>query len=379
MTNALAKDSERILVIRLDEIGDVVLTTPFLRELRREFPEGWITLVVKPMVHNLVSTCPYVDEVLTYRVAAPKVLRPLLRNWRALRLAKQHLWSHKFDLAVLPRWGVDASHGAFLTFLSCAQRRIGYSERVSAVKAKYNRGHDRLFTDVLADGTAKHEVEHNLDLIRYLGGTVQDDVLELWLTDEDREFADGLLRENGLSSKQFTIALTPGAGAARRKWPLDSFAALGTSLIEEFDVRLVIIGGGEDERLGDALQERLGAAVINTAGQTSLRQSAALIERCRLFIGNDTGPMHLAAAVGVPVVEISCHPETGSPLGPNSPLRFGPWGVPHRIVQPVRPVPPCEDGCVSDQAHCILSISVGRVREAVTELLESTVGSKGVG
>src|SRR3990172_7058464 len=89
---------KRVLVVRLDEIGDVIMTTPFLRELRRLLPDAWITLVVKPAVHNLVERCPYVNEVLTYDWRGSRYVQPLQRRWRALALAYRHFWHRQFDV-----------------------------------------------------------------------------------------------------------------------------------------------------------------------------------------------------------------------------------------------------------------------------------------
>jgi heptosyltransferase-2 len=119
---------EKVLIVRLDEIGDVVMTTPFLRELRRNLPDAWITLVVKPAVYNLVERCPYVNEVLVYDWNTKhRLLKPLQRHWRALQLAWKHLWKRRFDLAILPRWDVDSYHGSFVLYFSGAPWRVGYS------------------------------------------------------------------------------------------------------------------------------------------------------------------------------------------------------------------------------------------------------------
>jgi ADP-heptose:LPS heptosyltransferase len=113
----------------------------------------------------------------------------------------------------------------------------------------------------------------------------------------------------------------------------------------------------------------VGTTVINAVGQTSLREAGALLTRCHLFVGNDAGPMHLAAAAGLPVIEISCHPLGGSTGQVNSPARFGPWRVPHVILRPAKAMDPCSDACISHLAHCIQGVSIEQVKEAMTRLL----------
>jgi ADP-heptose:LPS heptosyltransferase len=361
--------AERVLVVRLDEIGDVVMTAPCLRELRRLKPDAWIMLVVKPAAYNLVERCPYVNEVLTYDSNTREWRRELRRHGRALRLAWRHLWHRGFDLAILPRWDTDYYHGAFLTYFSGARWRVGYSENMNEDKRRDNAGLDRLFTHILQGSGLKHEVEHNLEVIRFLGGAVQEDRLELWLSAEDEVFAEETLKARGVRRGDLLIAFGLGAGVRKRMWSLANFVKLGRQLTNGIGARIIAVGGHGEESLGQEFYRQIGDTAIDVVGKTSLRQTGALLKRCRLFVGNDAAPMHMAAAAGVPVVEISCHPQDGSPSHYNSPARFGPWGVPHLILQPESALDGCSRECIAAYAHCISSISVERVNEAVVTLL----------
>lgn len=362
-----------VLVVRLDGIGDVVLTTPFLRELRENLPKAWITLLVRPTIANLVELCPYVNEVLTFEPAVSRYWSTFQAMSRALRLARKRLRKRHYDLAIAPRWDVDSHFGSMVTFLSGARERLGYSEKVTAEKSRLNAGLDRLLTHS-SDGRAlKHEVQRNLDLIAFMGGTVEQDRLELWCAAADDLAAGNMLRRHGVQGHDVLIAVAPGAGHPKRMWPLANFAEFGT-WVDKNDVgRLVVVGGREDEPWGAELQRRLGTRVINAAGQTSLREAGALLKRCRLFVGNDAGPMHLAAAAGVPVIEISCHPVAGAAGHANSPARFGPWRVPHVILRPAAALGSCTDACHSDLAHCIRGVSVGQVTAAMASILPQSI------
>ncbi len=364
---------ESVLVVRLDGIGDVILTTPFLRELRGNLPNAWITLLVRPAVANLVELCPYVNEVLTYDSAALRYWRPFKAISRALRLARKHFWRRDYDLAISPRWDVDSNYGSMVTFLSGAHQRLGYSEKVTEEKSRLNAGLDRLLTHGIDGGALKHEVEKNLDLITFMGGTVALDRLEFWPGESDELFADRILAKHGVHDGDLLIALAPGAGHPKRMWPLPNFVELGAWIATHFGGTLVIVGSQEEEPLGNELQLRLGEKAINGVGQTSLREAGALLKRCRLFIGNDAGPMHLAAAAGLPVIEISCHPLGGSTGHANSPARFGPWRVPQFILRPAIALDSCSEGCISHTAHCIQEVSVAQVKEAVMALLPRSV------
>jgi ADP-heptose:LPS heptosyltransferase len=108
----------------------------------------------------------------------------------------------------------------------------------------------------------------------------------------------------------------------------------------------------------------------------TLRESAAVLERCQLFIGSDSAPMHLAAAVGVPCVEISCHPVAGDPLHNNAPERFAPWGVPSKVVRPGAAVPPCTSRCDAEAPHCILAVTPALVLDAASALLKNIASAR---
>lgn len=363
---------KRVLVVRLDQIGDVVMTTPFLRELRRNLPDAWITLVVLPTVFDLVENCPYVNEVLACDWEGDRDIHRFQRHWKALKLAQRHLWHRRFDLAILPRRDTDQSHGTFLAYFSGAPLRVGYSDNVFDVKPTYFRNNDCLLTHVINDRALKHEIEYNLKIIRFLGGKVRSDKMEIWLNHEEEVFAELVLKSHKVRPHELLVAFVPGAGQLKKIWPLDNFIQIGRWVKQEYHARILIIGGHGEAYSGHKLRQQLGDTVVNVVGQTTLRQTAALLKRCHIYVGNDTGAKHIAMAIGVPVVEISAHPLDGSAFNASSPARFGPWGVvPYRILQPEKATPPCANACISEEAHCITGVTVDQVKEAVAELLSN--------
>lgn len=366
-----AIDTYNILVVRLDGIGDVVMTGPFLRELRRAYPGALITLIVAPQVSNLVEQCPHVDRVLTLRLPpGTRWWRPLSRRWAALSFARRHLWREGYDLAIVPRWGEDLYEAAVLAFLSGAPRRVGYLDHSSAGEQKQNAGLDRFLTQVVDDRSLKHEVQRNLDLLLALGVVASDDRLEVWLSDEDQEAADQILASLGPGP---LVALAVGAGVGRGEkiWPIERFVEVGQWL-KDRGFGLVVVGGAGEERLGEELRRCLGSGLIDLTNRTSLRQTVAVLCRCSLFCGNNAGPMHLAAAAGVPIVEVSCHSLRGDDFHQNSAKRFGPWGVPNRIVRPEEPQDGCVPGCWVPAPHCILNVRADSVIDAIASLWDET-------
>ena len=361
-----------VLVVRLDEIGDVVMTIPFLRELRRNLKEAWITLVVNPTVFNLVERCPVVNEVLVYDGRANGRFGLLKRHGRALRLASRHLMRRRFDLAISPRWDTDHYNAAVLAYFSGAGRRVGYPERRVAGKKDSKAGLDILYTQILSGDGVKHEVERSLDVLAALGGEIVKKELEVWLRGRDEAYAGMALIERDVKTDDLVVALGPSGGnSVLKKWPTDRFIELAKWLQTEHDARIVLVGGPRDLPLGRQMEMALGPSVINTIGRTSLRQAGSVIKRCALYVGGDTGLMHLAAAAGVPVVAL---------FGSSCPDRFGPWGSGHRIVSSMLPCSPCLradhidrcGNCLHDRPLCMSGITVDQVKTAVRECIEST-------
>lgn len=359
------------LIVRLDEIGDMVMTAPFLRELRRNLPEAWLTLVVKPSNCNLVELCPYVDEVLTYDRRSHGWLSQFRRHGRALQLAWRHLGPRRFDLAVLPRWNTDLDHGTFLVYYSGAPWRVGYSEKVSELKQRRNKGFDRLLTDVLDHNALQHEVQRNLDVLRFLGAKVQDAQLELWVGEDDEAFARRILHEARVQPRELVVGLSPSGGnSPLKEWPTGRFIELGRRLQEQFGSHLLVIGGPGEETLGREIEREIGSSVTNAVGKTTLRQMAALLKACHLYVGSDSGPMHVAAAVGTPVVAL---------FGASCPHCFGPWGDGHKIIWSALPCSPCTktehlhrcSHCIHDRPYCMLDITVDQVQRAVNEIVHN--------
>lgn len=366
-----AADRRSILVVRSDGIGDVILTGPFLRELRRAAPQARITLVVAPRSLNFVETCPYVDRVLTVQIPPPRTSaerwwRPLSRRAAAISVAGRHLRRERYELALVPRWGEDNHEASVLAYLSGALDRAAYSEHVSPQREERNRGYDRFFTMLVRDRSVKHEVERNLDFLSVLDVEALDLALEAWLSTEDENFADQVLASAFTAVR---VAIGPGAGSSMREWPIDRFVEVGRWVMDRGG-SLVIVGGAGEEPLGDRIRRTLGSRVLDLTNKATIRETIATLKKCSMFCGNDTGTLHMAAAAGIPVVEVSCHPRGGDDLHANSPKRFAPWGVPHRILQPEHSALGCSVECRASVPHCILNVPVSSVIRAMNSLID---------
>jgi ADP-heptose:LPS heptosyltransferase len=377
------------LVFRLDAMGDVVLTTPLFRALKTAHPRSRCTVVVQKSYKSLLATNPHIHEILTLPDVRPawlprgmrRLFSALLFYWTALR--KRH-----FDYAISPRWDVDEHLATLLCVLSHATTRVGYSERTTPDKQRMNRGFDPAWDICLAAGLVRHEVLRNLAAAEVLGAKEWDSRLQIYVTERDRRRADQLLAQvspqDGRTLRQARgafratdpanntrlVALGIGAQSPGRRWPLQRYAEVITQLHRAQPVRPVIVCS--EAELGDALKlaAMLPQKPVIVSG-APLRQVCAVLERCAMFIGNDSGCAHLAAAMECRTLVISRHPRDGAPNHFNSPLRFAPHGQQVRVLQPAAGHDGCTDECVSPKPHCILAVSVDEVVAAARKWLNA--------
>jgi len=368
----------RILVARWDGIGDFVLMSPFLRELRRKYPDSRITLLVGENVAQFAEVCPYVDSVIALSPepkkedfsSYSKYLLALARYAKDLMALADRNLQGKVDLAIQPRWDMDWQRATLMTFLCRASRRIGYTAGTSPTKAWGNFGHNWLFTDVLPAGIHQHEVERSLDIIRYLGGSVEDSTPEVWWTPNDKHQADRFLDEHKLGGGSRIIAFGIGAVKPRRRWPF--YGNLIGLLSQALEFRPLLLSGGEE---GIARQIVAAHPSAIPMERMSWRVVASVLSRCSLFVGNNSGPIHVAAAARCPVIEISGHPVGGRLGHENDPERFGPLGAQRLIIRPKGFADDCKGGCERNTPHCITGIKPEEAASEVVRFAESIGGA----
>ncbi len=362
------KGLKRILVIQPADIGDIIQSIPFLRELRRVRPEAWIGLVVQPSMVNPIELCPYVDEIIPWHWKTLKkwgnAFNGHLLWWlQSTVLAARQLWKNRPDAAISLRWNNDAPQAATLTlmFVSGAPQRVAYLDiphdrvpyRVVDINRLITRGPLRIFL--------QHEVEIQMDLLSHLGAPPAETGLEFWTSTEDGDFADRALEEAGMSGYPRLIGFAPGGAWSLKQWPADRFIALGRWLQEAHQAAIVIFAARSEKDLANRLAAGLVAdKTLNMAGRTTIRQMAALLARCHLFVGNDSGPAHVAAASGVPVAVF---------FGGGEFTRFRPRGSEHLPFRLDLPCSPCPRYCLLDDPRCVKGIPLDHVKEVISKKL----------
>ena len=357
-----------IIIFRLDQLGDLVLTTPLFRELKRLYPGARCTLVAPAAYQAILTTNRNIDEILPLHelktkwlpVCAAHLASVLWFYWTMLR-------PRQFDLAVSPRWDVDEGLATLLCVLTNAGKRVGYTAQASAAKLKLNRGFDAAFDLAAPPGPVQHEVERNLAIVEALGGKIESRRLDISLTENDRKFASELLTHHDRRRMLVAIGIG-GRAASARKWPLERYAECIARLDQRRSVQPVIVCSREEDAEASELSVMLPVPPYILSG-VPLRAVCAVLERCELFVGNDSGAAHLAAAMDCPTVVVSKHPLDGDPNHANSPVRFAPRCARYRVVQPSTGEGECVSSCRATKPHCILGITVERVVAAAVELL----------
>ncbi len=367
-----AKEQARpksFLLVRLDALGDLVLTTPVFRELKRSFPNSQLTVVAQNSYKSILTTNPHIDEVIGVQPFGSKWL-PLPKGAANLLGVLRSYWNNlrgrRFDVAISPRWDIDENLATFLCLLAHAAVRVGYSEQASPGKRIYNRGFDRAYDVCLQPGPLQHEVLRNLAVVEALGGAIQDRALEIHLAQQDREYAQRELPR--VSKSRVIVVLGIGAQTPGRRWPLERYSALVSELAMQYSLQIVVTCAPAEHEDARHLAAMLRGRVI-ISDTADIRQTCALLAESDLFIGNDTGAAHLAAAMNCPAIVISRHPRAGDPEHPNSPARFAPFGAKACVLQPEHGFEGCTGRCIHEEPHCILKISVPEVVNAAKLLL----------
>ena len=344
---------KRLLVIRLDRLGDVVLSTPVLQALRQHFPHAFIAMMVRPACRDVVDGHPALDEVMIYEKEGAQ-----RRVWETIRFARR-LRRYDFDTA-LALHPSNRSH--WIPWLARIPVRIGY-DRKSAWLLTHRFPHRK------QEGQ-QHEAAYTLELLSVFGIAAGAPHPSVPIHEESAARVEALLTASAIHPDDRMVAVHPSASCVSKRWMPERFAQVADRLAKEHGVRICLVAGDADAVFAEQVARTMRQPVVNLAGRLGVGELAALLRRCRMLISNDSGPVHVAAAVGTPVVDIFGRNQQGL-----SPQRWGPLGEGHVVLHK-------EVGCVTCLAHncdieflCLTSLSVDEVyRAAVSVLLRRSKG-----
>jgi len=350
----LGGKAARILIVKPSAFGDVVHSLPFLRVLRRNFPDAYIAWVVSRANADLLVGHPELDEVILFERERWGGLTGFVRRARELWRFVLGLRRGRFDL-VVDLQGLLRS--ALVSYLSGAPRRVGFAGARELGHLFYNiRVPSRPRDDHM------HAVDRYLEVARKLGLTWSGRaVFHVPLGEEAKRFARDYLAAENPQDRPLVVML-PSSRWVTKRWPADRFAELADRVVSRLGSTVLFLAAEPDVPLVEQVRGRMKERSLSLAGKTTLKQSAAVLERAHVVVASDTGPMHLAVALARPVVAL---------YGPTSPRRTGPYGGTVRLFASTRECAPCfRPKC--KHADCMRDISVDDVYEAVRGFVESS-------
>jgi len=340
-----ANEPQRILVIKLRYFGDVLISTPVVTSLRAAFPRAYLSMLVNPGTEAMIAHNPHLDEVLVVERSASS-----LRQLRfVLGLRRRH-----FDLVIDL---TDGDRAAILSRVTGAAIRVGFN------REDLWRG--RLYTHVVPlQQQPIPMIRQNLMALDTLGIPVVESTPLLRVRPADEAAAGAALDEMSIGLGEPFVAVHPGARWWFKSWPSQRFASLIGYMQEKLGMKVVLLGGNQEREIAKAILEQLGSARRSLVGRLGILELAALLRRATLFVGNDNGPMHIAAAMGTAVVGL---------FGPSDPRVWGPAGQGHAILYKGIDCRPCfPGGCRRGEGNCMRLIGLEEVIALVERLLEQS-------
>ncbi|MCL5773576.1 MAG: lipopolysaccharide heptosyltransferase II [Firmicutes bacterium] len=340
------KDFKKILIIHTHGgIGDVLLSTAVVRALKRNFPDADITVMVKNSTSGIFEGNPDVSNIIGWEE-------------RSFREDLETLKRSGFDLSVV-LW--STSREAWLTYRAGIPRRIGQDGRL-LYSFLYN---DKIKVRSEHGDTESHWTKILMDYLAPLG--IRNEKIEITfpVSEKDRKVAEELLKTFDVKAEDNLIGLHMGKGMkiTEENWPLENFALYADAIIDKYGVKIILTGSNEEAPLVKIIEKKMKNKSVNIAGKTSLKVLGAVISKCKAFVCPDSGPMHIAAALGIPTVAIF-------PLKEDFPQRWRPYGADFEIVRKEKIA--CTKKCIKMKCarfECMAEIKVDEVLSALDKLV----------
>lgn len=338
------KENKKILIIQTAFIGDVILTLPLIEAVYSKYHGSHISLMITPKAYDLVKANPYINEIIVYDKNGKD------RGFKNFIKFDKKIINHKYDLAIMPH---RSMRSVMLAYSGGIPERIGF-----------DRSAGKMFlTKIVKYSWDKHEIERNLDLI---DGKNVSKRIPIFLDKQDIKKSGIFLKEKGIVKNDLIIGIAPGSVWSTKRWIKEGFAELSKRLIDVYGAKIIFFGGKEDDELCIEIKKMAGKEIIIAAGILSLGESASVISKCKLFISNDTAPLHLASAFQVPTVAI---------FGPTTTnLGFGPYSILNIVVEKKLSCRPCgrhgHKECPKGHFICMKEIATDEVFEACRRLLK---------
>lgn len=345
MKNIEPSRIKKILIRTPNWVGDAVMSTPFIKAVRKNFSNADISLLSKPWVSSVYENNPHIDQIITYDDSGRH--KGFLGKARlAGDIAKEG-----FDLSLLLQ---NAFEAALITWMSSIPMRLGYDTDGRRIFLTHPIHRYESLKKL-------HQIDYYLEILKNAGFSSVDSDMEIFISDDEKNKAIRFLKNIGCTENSLIIGINPGAafGTAKRWFP-ERFSQVCNKLKKSMESFFLIFGSPGEKELGEKISRSIGSHCINLCGQTSLREAISLIELCNFFLTNDSGLMHVAAALHIPQIAIFGPTDhtTTSPRNSNS----------HIIRIPVKCSPCMKQDCPTDH-RCMDVISADNVYEMASKIL----------
>jgi lipopolysaccharide heptosyltransferase II len=347
---------ENVLCIRLDTIGDVLMTTPAIRALKESHPSRRITLLTSSAGAATASLVPEIDEVIVYDAPWLKATSPRIDSRPEYEMADR-LRQLQFDAAVIfTVYSQNPLPSAFLCYLADIPLRLAHC----------HENPYQLLTNWVKDpepeSFVRHEVRRQLDLVATVGCQINDERMSLHVPEDARCHVQDILQKLGVDQERPWVVIHPGARAASRRYPPEGFASVARRLVMDMGIKVIFTGTEPERELVEGIQTAMGVPSHSLVGCLNLGEMAAIVAIAPVLIANNTGPVHIAAAVGTPVVDLYALTNP----------QHTPWGVPHRVLFHDVPCKYCYKSiCPEGHHNCLRLVTPESVVGAACELLKT--------
>lgn len=330
-----------VLIIKLRYIGDVLLATLTARAIKSARPDVRVTMLVTRGTEDVLLGNPDIDEVLILDKDS------LAAQWQLITGLRRRRFDAVLDLT-------DGDRAAFLSWISGAPVRIGFNDG--------HRWQGRFYTQVVRfERGVQHRIDRDLEALKLVNIQAGSQDPHVWLTPEEEQSADQLLEQLGVQRSRPIVILQPGARYWFKAWPPERFAELADRLASQYGCQVLIGGSRQESDLAQQIRQMAKSRPIVMAGRTTVRQFASIAKRSALFVGNDSGAMHIASAVGTPVVAL---------FGPSNPREWHPrGGLVEVLYKDLDCRRHCAPTCTRGEENCMKLIAVDEVFAAAQRLL----------
>ena len=340
------KDIESVLVVKLSAIGDVIHALPVSYAIKETYPEAKVTWVVEPPAYDILKDNPYIDNIIVFEKKKFKSMRGFLKNYGPFT---KILNADKYD-ASLDLQGLFKS--AAIAWSAKAPIRLGTCN-MREMSHKVSR-------PVVGPNANGHIVERYLDVVRELGCQVNKVVFPMEISQRDQQAAEGAMQQAGIRMENPYVVLAVGANWPNKRWPTRYYAKLSDWLYDRKIIPVIIGGGMLDSTLAGEIDAEAEIPPIILVGKTTLKQLAHVIKHAKAVVGGDTGPVHLAAGLGVPTVMV---------MGPTDANRNGPYGQLENAIEANRPCKYCWKRACPKGLECLSVIHPEAVEEKLKKYL----------